>query len=216
MALVAQIFTRLLVWVVAAPVHELAHAWSASRLGDTTAEREGRLTLNPLAHMEPIGTLFLAVAGFGWAKPVPVNPYYLRYGPRTGMLIVSLAGPLANLLLAILFAIPVRLGLVELSSGQYLGFIPYPSTFLFWAIYLNILLLFFNLLPIAPLDGFAVLSGLLPADLAYRWEQTRQWGMFVLMGLVFLGYFTRLSLLNLILDPPMKALFYVLTGTSLY
>lgn len=215
MALVAAIFTRLLVWVIAAPVHELAHALSAYRLGDTTAKREGRLTLNPLAHMEPIGTLFVAVAGFGWAKPVPVDPYYLRYGPRTGMLIVSLAGPLANLLLAILFAIPVRLGLVGLSSGQYLGFIPYPSTFFFWAIYLNIVLLFFNLLPIAPLDGFAVLSGLLPADLAYRWEQTRQWGMFVLMGLVFLSYAGGLSPLNLILDPPMHAVFYLLTGRSL-
>jgi Zn-dependent protease len=215
MAIVAAIFTRLLVWVIAAPVHELAHAFSAYRLGDATAQREGRLTLNPLAHMEPIGTLFLAVAGFGWAKPVPVNPTYLRYGPRLGMLIVSLAGPLANLLLAILFAIPVRLGLVGLSSGQYLGFIPYPSTFFFWAIYLNILLLFFNLLPIAPLDGFAVLAGLLPADLAYRFEQTRQWGMFILMGLVLLGSFGRLPLLNLILDPPMNAVFYLLTGRSL-
>ena len=215
MAVVAAIFTRLLVWVIAAPVHELAHAFSAYRLGDTTAQREGRLTLNPLAHMEPIGTLFLAVAGFGWAKPVPVDPYYLRYGPRMGMLIVSLAGPLANLLLAILFAIPVRLGLVGLSSGQYLGFIPYPSTFFFWAIYLNILLLFFNLLPIAPLDGFAVLSGLLPPDLAYRFEQTRQWGMFILMGLVLLGSFGRPPLLNLILDPPMSAVFYLLTGRSL-
>jgi Zn-dependent protease len=201
--------------LIAVTVHELAHALVADRLGDPTARRLGRITLNPLPHIDPLGALAFILAGFGWAKPVPVNPTYLRYGPRLGMLIVSLAGPLANLLLAILFAIPVRLGLVGLSSGQYLGFIPYPSTFFFWAIYLNILLLFFNLLPIAPLDGFAVLAGLLPADLAYRFEQTRQWGMFILMGLVLLGSFGRLPLLNLILDPPMNAVFYLLTGRSL-
>lgn len=216
MALLAAIFTRLLVWAIAAPVHELAHAVSAYRLGDPTAARAGRLTLNPLAHMDPIGTLLIAVAGFGWAKPVPVNPYNLRYGSRMGMLLVSLAGPLSNLVLAALFAIPVRLGLVGVSGGQYLGFLPYPSTFFFWAIYLNILLLFFNLLPIAPLDGFSVLLGLLPEDLAARFEQTRQWGMIILFALVLLGSFGGgPSILSLLLGPPVSALFGLLTGRYL-
>ncbi len=213
MVLLAQIITRLLVWAIAAPVHELSHALSAYRLGDSTAARQGRLTLNPLAHMDPIGTLLIAVAGFGWAKPTPVNPYYLRFGPRLGMVIVSVAGPLSNLLLAAVFAIPVRLGWVHLADFGFIGLLPTPAAFIYTAIDLNLLLLFFNLLPIAPLDGFAVLSGLLPEDLAYRFEQTRQWGMLVLFALVFLGaYGGGQSLLGEIVGPPIGFLRHMLTG----
>ncbi|MGH2524096.1 MAG: site-2 protease family protein, partial [Anaerolineales bacterium] len=111
--LIARIFTL----IIAFTFHELAHAVTADQLGDDTPRLMGRLTLNPLAHLDPLGSLLLVVAGFGWAKPVPVNPYRLRPGPQMGMAIVAAAGPFANLLMAILAAIPFRFGLFDDPSG---------------------------------------------------------------------------------------------------
>ena len=103
------ILVRLVVLFLAIPIHEWAHAWSAYQLGDDTASLQGRLTLNPMAHLDPIGSLLILVSGFGWGKPVPVNPYRLRTGPRVGHAITAFAGPLSNFVLAMLLAIPFRM-----------------------------------------------------------------------------------------------------------
>lgn len=203
----AAIVARLLVWLIAAPVHEFAHAWSADRLGDGTPDRDGRLTLDPRAHIDPLGTLLVAAAGFGWARPVQVNPYYLRYGPRMGMLIVSLAGPLANLALAVLFALPVRLGLIELdASFGTRALVPTLGQLWFEAIWLNLLLMLFNLLPVAPLDGFKVMLGVLPEEMADQFARTEQWGIFILLLLVVSG------VLAVVVGEPASRLLLLLIG----
>ncbi len=144
------LFIRLITLAIAFTVHELAHAVVAVSLGDETPRRAGRLTLNPVAHLDPAGTLFFLVSGFGWAKPVPVNPLALRR--RDGMLWVSLAGPLSNLGLALLGSALYRLPLGSTVAHRVV------SEF----VWLNLILLFFNLLPLPPLDGATVLAELAP------------------------------------------------------
>jgi Zn-dependent protease len=113
----ATLIASIVVLLVAFPIHEFAHAWTATQFGDPTPEMNGRLTLNPIAHLDLMGSLLLLMAGFGWAKPVPVNPYLLRRRSSAALMWVSLAGPMSNLLLAILGAIPFRLGLVSLTAA---------------------------------------------------------------------------------------------------
>jgi len=144
------LFIRLITLAIAFTVHELAHAAVAVSLGDETPRRAGRLTLNPLAHLDPAGTLFFLISGFGWARPVPVNPYALRR--RDGMLWVSLAGPLSNLGLAVLGGVLYRLPFWPLWLR--LGLREF--------VWLNLILLLFNLLPLPPLDGAKVLAELAP------------------------------------------------------
>jgi Zn-dependent protease len=204
----AVIIATLLVWLIAAPVHEFAHAWSADRLGDGTPDREGRLTLDPRAHIDPLGTLLVALVGFGWARPVQVNPYYLRYGPRMGMLIVSLAGPLSNLALAVLFALPVRLGLIELDPSGSNAFVPTLGQLWYHAIALNVLLMLFNLLPFAPLDGFKVMLGVLPDEMADKFARSEQWGIFILLLLLATG------VLRVVIGQPAGQLIGLLVGAG--
>jgi Zn-dependent protease len=203
------LIARLVTLVIAFTVHEFSHAWTAVELGDDTPRRMGRLTLNPLAHLDFFGSLVLVVSGFGWAKPVPVNPYNFRNGPRLGMAIVAVAGPFSNLIMALLAAIPFRLGLLRLSeifhSGQ---FLPSPASFLSEFILINLTLLFFNLIPIAPLDGSKVLRGLAPSEWDSWLLPLEQWGPFILIGLVFLGS----SLLGMIISPPTIFLYRQLLG----
>lgn len=177
-----ELIALLIALVPAFTIHEFAHAWTAYRLGDSTAKDMGRLTLNPMKHLDVFGILLVLVVGFGWAKPVPVNPYNLRHG-RRDMAIVAVAGPLSNLAMAAAMAVVWRLA----NPGQLPEFAVYA---LFTFVWLNIVLLFFNLLPIAPLDGFKVALGLLPEQLAGRFAQTARWGMFVLIALMLMGTVT--------------------------
>jgi len=164
--------------VVALTLHEYAHALVADRLGDRTARSMGRLTLNPLAHVDPLGLLLLFLAGFGWAKPVPVNPYNLRGDPQKGMLLVSLAGPLSNLVIAFLSA--VLLGLLYACRA------PNIEQVMNYMIRINVVLAVFNLLPVPPLDGSRVLAGLVPGS--SRWlYQLESIGAIILILLVFTG-----------------------------
>jgi len=171
-------------------VHEFAHAWTARRLGDDTAERLGRLTLNPLAHADPIGTFLLPILGvpFGWARPVPVNPARFRRDVRmtTGMLVTSLAGPFANGLLAI--ASTVALGLLYRlapdTADAYRGI----GAFLAIAIQMNVALGVFNMLPLPPLDGSRIVDALLPARFRPQWESFSRFAPFLLLAIVFLGW----------------------------
>ena len=173
----------------AVTVHETAHGWVAYRLGDPTARNQGRLTLNPIRHLDPIGSLvFFITQMIGWAKPVPVNPAYFK-NPRQDMVWVSLAGPAANLLLAALSAFVMRQALGPFgpffeSSGVFLRPILYMA---YVSVQINIGLAVFNLLPIPPLDGSKVLLGILPRDLAMLYQRLEPYGFVVILLLVFTG-----------------------------
>jgi Zn-dependent protease len=173
-------------------LHEFAHAFVAYRLGDPTAKNQGRLSFDPRRHLDVIGTLMVLAVGFGWAKPVPVNPYYLRGNPKTSMAIVAVAGPLSNLALAILAALSVRLAGQEFFLSYSSFFIPSPRELILIFIQLNVLLLFFNLIPIPPLDGFKVLLGFLPSQTSASLIQWEPVGPLVLLLLLFFvpGLFT--------------------------
>ncbi|MCK5428850.1 MAG: site-2 protease family protein, partial [Anaerolineales bacterium] len=153
--LIAHLFVLLTAFVV----HEFAHAWTANYLGDDTPRLNGRLTLNPLSHLDPMGSILLLVAGFGWAKPVPVNPLALQRRSPAALMWVSLAGPMSNLLMAMVAAIPFRLGLLSVYDAQFAiatqdsHILPTFPQLIYVFIYINLLLMLFNLIPIAPLDG---------------------------------------------------------------
>jgi Zn-dependent protease len=182
---IARTIAFALVLLVAFSVHEFAHAWVAYRLGDPTAKNQGRLTLDPRKHLDVLGSIMVLAVGFGWAKPVPVNPYNLRNGSKAGMAMVAAAGPLSNLLLAFAAAIPLRLGLI----GTYYisNYLPNPQQLFLTFVWLNVALLFFNLLPIAPLDGFKVVAGLLPYPSSESFRKLEPVGPVILLILVFLG-----------------------------
>ncbi|MEW6724324.1 MAG: site-2 protease family protein [Bacillota bacterium] len=181
--------------VIALSFHEYAHAWMAVRMGDPTPRLRGRLTLDPLAHLDPIGTLLLVFYRFGWAKPVPVNPYNFRR-PRQGMIYTSLAGPAANVILAILLAIVWQVIPYRVLLQQ-----PILALILERAILINIILAAFNLIPVPPLDGSKVVAGLLPYHQARWFAQIEPYGPFILMLLVITGLTSTLvmPLVNLIL-----------------
>ena len=147
------IMVRLIVLLTAMPVHECAHGWVAYKLGDTTAERQGRLTLNPFHHIDPLGALSMLLVGFGWAKPVPVNPYYFRSNPRRGMALTALAGPGSNLLMALILCLACKLALVGAMAGAAEEVLAVLAQILLVMAQINITLAVFNLLPIEPLDG---------------------------------------------------------------
>ncbi len=174
--------------LVGFPVHEFAHALAAYRLGDSTARFMGRLTLNPIAHFDPLGGILLAVTfiassfGFGWAKPTPVNPSNLE-GGRRGEAIVALAGPISNLVLAIAAALPLRYLLANPELARQLPAMVLQVLLLF--VLINLVLMVFNLFPIPPLDGSKVLFALLPPRVAWQWRPMLEQYGFILLLLVF-------------------------------
>lgn len=174
--------------------HEFCHAWAANELGDDTAARQGRLTLNPLAHLDPIGAAAIFLIGFGWAKPTPVNPWRLRNGPRRGNAIVAFAGPASNFFFAALAAIPLKLGLIEVKFGSIESLVrfgsgeDYVALFLLLCVSLNIILGIFNLIPLPPLDGFKVAVGFLPREVAQQLQRLEPWGPGILMTLLVIGF----------------------------
>lgn len=159
--------------IVAITIHEFAHAWASERLGDPTPRLMGRLTLNPLAHLDPLGTIMLLVARFGWGKPVQFDPFNLRH-PRRDSAIISLAGPVSNLLLALICSIILR---VTVGNGI--------LVYLFQSlIVMNVVLAVFNLVPIHPLDGFKIVGGILPEEYAHQWAELERYGMIFLIVLI--------------------------------
>jgi len=182
--------------VIVIGIHEFAHAFSADRLGDPTPAYNGRLTLNPLVHLDPIGTLILVFSGYGWGRPVQINPLNFEKPSRDTML-VSLAGPASNLILATV--VSIFLHIVPASGLPDLVF-----QFCIVLIKFNILLAVFNLLPVAPLDGFKVVAGLLPYEHIDSWMELENYGIFILVVLILpLG---GLRILDLVIGPPIALL----------
>ncbi|MBN1485694.1 MAG: site-2 protease family protein [Chloroflexia bacterium] len=189
-------------------IHEFAHAWSAYRLGDYTPYRAGRVTLNPLAHLDPTGTILMVLTIFGmapiaWGKPVPINPYNMRH-PRRDTIITSAAGPFSNLALALGVALLWRI--IHSLTGATLAPNSGAYTLMVILIYFNVALMVFNLLPLPPLDGFHVLENLAPREWAPLINFLHQYGMWILFGLLMVGWLLPFSPLWLIIGPPINAL----------
>jgi Zn-dependent protease len=170
--------------MIAFTVHEFAHAYVAYKFGDPTAERQGRLTLNPLAHLDPFGTLLIFIAGFGWARPVPVNRYFFKR-PRLAGVLVSVAGPISNLVIAFLGTAIMYI----LSATNILAALPenYGNSLMDFfdiLISLNVMLFIFNLLPFPPLDGYRIIEDLSPANIRAKLTQYESYGMIIFLILV--------------------------------
>jgi Zn-dependent protease len=201
------VIQRLVVWAVpvlfAITVHEVAHGWVAKYYGDPTAMMMGRLTLNPIKHIDPVGTilvpgLLLLMGGvvFGWAKPVPVTAENLR-NPKRDMAVVALAGPMSNLLMALIWALLLKIGILLGQGGA--EWVARPLIYMGGAgITINFILMVLNLLPIPPLDGSRVVSGFLPDRLAWQMSRLEPYGMIVLLALLITG------VLGMLIIPPVK------------
>lgn len=184
--------------LLAITVHEFAHAFTADKLGDPTPGLQGRITLNPLSHLDPMGTVMLVLFGFGWGKPVNFDPHNLR-NPRKDTAIISLAGPISNILLAILLSL-----VAKSLAPSFIGSLLYPL------IYINLVLAIFNLVPVFPLDGEKILAGLLPRNLSFEFQSIMQrYGTFILIFLV-LPVFGSSPITSLI-SPAINFIFSLLT-----
>ncbi|MBM4053879.1 MAG: site-2 protease family protein [Planctomycetes bacterium] len=182
----------------------------ANKCGDPTARLQGRLTLNPLAHIDIMGALCFVFAHFGWGKPVPINPNNFR-NPRRDNIMVSFAGPASNFVSAFLFGVVFQL----------LRTIPLPPSIsmvlfnlLITGIVVNLSLALFNMIPIFPLDGSHILEGLLPYHLAVRYKELERYGPFILLGLIVMGNFSGVSILSAVLSPPIKYFLKLFSGLS--
>ena len=180
-------------------IHEFAHAYVANKLGDPTAKALGRVTLNPLAHMDPIGTLLLIFVGFGWGKPVPFDVTFLK-NPKRDSALIAFAGPLSNFILALIIALV--LNVFNLPNVFGLNLI---KPVLGYTAYFCFILGFFNLIPIYPLDGFNVMQSILPEQLSLEFQETSKYGMFVLILLIFTGA------IRIILTPVLNAVTRILS-----
>jgi len=204
------LISRLITLVIAFSVHEFSHAWTANAFGDSTPKDAGRLTLNPLKHLDPMGTLVLIFAGFGWARPVPVNPYALERRSSSALMWVSLAGPMSNFVLAILASIPLRFGWVAYTSSSAL--LPSLYSFLVEFISINLLLMVFNLIPLAPLDGDKIVEYFLPESWNRVFNRVRPYSAYILLAVVFVLPMLGVDLLGWIIRPVMQNLFNLLMG----
>jgi Zn-dependent protease len=189
---------RLAALLIAATVHEFAHAWMADRLGDPTPRYEGRLSLNPIVHLDLLGSLLLLLFGFGWAKPVQVNARNFE-NPRQGMLFVAAAGPLANLSLMFLVGLLPQFGVVALAGAA--------GRLLYEVLVINAVLAVFNLIPIPPLDGSRILAGLLPPAQAIAYDRLQQVGPLLLLVLIMVP-----GLLSGIINPAIAWLLAAAVG----
>ena len=207
--------------LVCITVHEFSHALAAYSLGDLTAQRLGRLSLNPIRHLDPMGTVLLLVVGFGWGKPVPVNPATLRRGCQ-GMAAVAAAGPISNIIAAFLFSIPFKTGVLSWYStfffsasfptqvGSLLSYVVGPIVFF------NIILAVFNLLPVFPLDGSNVAKGLLPRDLARSYARLDRYVPAILLMVIAFDFVTRMGILRSVIGPVVNYVGHVVVGQEFF
>jgi len=198
----ADLVPVLLALVVAATVHEFAHAYVADRLGDPTPRSRGRLTLNPLAHLDLIGSLMILLFRFGWARPVEIDPTRFRDW-RRGMILVAAAGPLANVTLLFVLGVPYKAGLMDPGATAL-------DRLLLTTIQINAMLAVFNLIPVPPLDGSKIVLGLLPPARAARYARLQPLGMFILLALVLT------NAIAVVLLAPIRWLMAQATGTGVF
>lgn len=194
--------------VIAISVHEFSHAFTADRLGDPTARIAGRLTLNPTAHLDPLGTILLFIAGFGWGRPVPFDPFNLK-DPKRDSALISIAGPFSNLLMAITGSIILRI----LAGFPILAISSFLTDVISTLIYFNVVLGVFNLIPVHPLDGFKVIGGLMPEKYYRDWMALEPYGIIFLILLIF--PFFGSSPLNAFLSPIVSSIMSILVPTRI-
>jgi Zn-dependent protease len=197
---------RAIVLLIAMTVHEFAHVYVAYRMGDMTGANMGRLTLNPLVHIQPLGFIMGVLIGFGILGSAPINPYQMR-NPRWGYLAAVAAGPFSNLVLAAIFAIPFRF-IPNLAGKDFIG------DLFIQLVFLNVLLALFNIIPLFPLDGWSIMYSLLPPDQARWWEQNRTTSQYIFMGLILLSFVApgQLNLLGTLIFEPSVTLTRLLIG----
>jgi Zn-dependent protease len=206
-------------------IHEFSHGYIADKLGDPTARYSGRLTLNPLKHLDIIGTIAIFLFHFGWAKPVPLNPYNFRQ-PRRDMMLSAIAGPIANLACAMICGFAMRFlprGFIEqtyymfFSGGGMLpaNFTEFISIMLFSFFFYGLILAVFNLIPIPPLDGSKILYYILPANIAYQYMKIERYGFFILIGIIFLGSFAGIPILWTIMQPFISFFSFIFVGRKI-
>ena len=191
--------------LIGIPIHEFAHAYVANKYGDPTARMEGRLTLNPIAHLDPMGLIFFFLIGFGWGKPVPINPRLFK-DPKDELK-VSIAGIIANLIVAVILGIPIRIALLQgqlIDSSTFLTFIDY-------IVVINIMLAVFNILPIPPLDGSHFIEYFLSEEQKYSFQT---YGQYILLAIILLGLTTNVSILSMIMEPAIRIIHFIVVGTS--
>lgn len=202
---ISQWIIKIPVLLFAITIHEYAHGRAALAMGDPTARDLGRLSFNPLPHIDPLGAICLFLFQFGWAKPVPINPRYFR-NIRKDTIIVSLAGPLSNLALAFVAGLFIRFFFLPLETY---------CEFLLYLLLMNIGLAIFNLLPLPPLDGAHVLENLLSPQAAQSFRQFGRYSPFILLAIIFLDNFAGANILGIILTGPMKSLAHMFAGDNL-
>ncbi|MNI05229.1 Peptidase family M50 [compost metagenome] len=191
---IAELPFVILVLAISFTLHEFAHAYSAYKFGDRTAYEQGRVTLNPMVHLDLFGTILLLIAGFGWAKPVPVNRSKFK-NPRLMSVVVSAVGPLSNLLLAFIGVfIAVMFASFGWLNGMSVGGADAITVFLNYLVQINLILFLFNLIPIPPLDGYRILQDVLPLRLSYGLQKYEQWASVIFLLFVFIPPLRRVTL----------------------
>jgi len=197
-------------FIIGLTVHEFCHAWAANRLGDSTARDQGRMTLNPIAHLDLFGTLALVLAGFGWAKPVPVDASRLR-SPRGDMALIAIAGPFSNLVLAVLIAFGLR-AFAAFGGGSLLLSSTVAVQVIVQAVWINVVLAVFNLIPLPPLDGSRILAAVIPESWNRGYDQMERFGPMILIGLFVLAGAAGISVFSRIIMPVANPILRFLLG----
>ncbi|MCF7793470.1 MAG: site-2 protease family protein [Candidatus Cloacimonetes bacterium] len=211
-----QIIIQLPILLISLTIHEYSHGYVAYRLGDDTAKRAGRLTLNPISHIDPLGLIMLFIARIGWAKPVPINPYNFNDQKRD-MAISAAAGPLSNFAFAIILS--VIFNLIKRANPEILHTASSVSQFwlsmLLYAILINLALGIFNLIPVPPMDGSKILGGFLSDEAYYKYTAQEQKGAQILMIVLVVSFVFRLNIIGAIIMPPLNFFLKLLTGITL-